>query len=159
MDVVRPAARENVTDLLAGYQCGCLPTDLSRSQPDRSGFGQIGFNLYMRQVGLQRGMRVLDPRDVADPLLAGLGLLLQLREVGPVDAHHDGLASTGQHFLDALPEIGLHVAIQPWVGLDDAMNLLQSLVVIDLRADTDPVLTEVNAVDLVRQIRLPDMGA
>ena len=93
MDVVRPAAREDVTDLLAGYQCRCLPTDLSRSQPDRSSFGQIGFNLDMRQVGLQRGMRVVDPRDVADPLLDGLGLLLQLREVGPVNAHHDGLAA------------------------------------------------------------------
>ena len=54
-------------------------------------------------------------RDVADPLLDGLGLLLQLREVGPVNAHHDGLAATGQHFLDALPEIGLYVAKEPWV--------------------------------------------
>ena len=159
MDVVRPAACEDVTDLFAGYQGRCLPTDLSRSQPDRSSFGQIGFNLDMRQVGLQRGMRVLNPRDVADPLLDGLGLLLQLREVGPVNAHHDGLAATGQHFLDALPEIGLHVAIEPWVGLDDAMHLVEGLVVIDRWADTDPVLTEVHAVDLVSQIRLPDMGA
>src|SRR4029453_2348863 len=29
----------------------------------------------------------------------------------------------------------------------------------DLRADTDPVLTEVHTVDLVSEIRLPDMGA
>ena len=113
MDVVRSAAREEVTDFLAGYQGRCLPTDLSRSQPDRSSFGQVGFNLDMRQVGLQRGMRVVNPRDVTDPLLDGLGLLLQLREVGPVNAHHDGLAATGQ-FIDALPEIGLYVAKEPW---------------------------------------------
>ena len=84
---------------------------------------------------------------------------LQRCEIGSVNADHDGLAPAGQHLLDALPEIGLHVAIEPRVGLDDAVYLVQGLVVIDLGADTDPVLTEVHAVDLVSQIRLPDMGA
>ena len=56
MDVVRPAECEDVTDLFAGYEGRCLPPDLSRSQPDRSSFGQIGFNLDMRQVSLQRCM-------------------------------------------------------------------------------------------------------
>ena len=100
MDVVRSAAREDVTDLLARDHCGCLPTDLSRSQPDRSSFGQIGLNLDMRQVGLQRGMRVLNPRDVADPLLDGLGLLLQLREVARKCAPR-WTRCYRQHFLDA----------------------------------------------------------
>jgi hypothetical protein len=159
MDVVGPAACEDVTDFLAGYQGRCLPTDLSRSQPDRSSFGHVGFNLDMRQVRLERRMRVLNPWDVADPPFDVLGVLLQLRKVGPVNAHHDGLAAAGQHFLDALPKIGLHVAIEPRIGLDDTVHFVQGLVVIDRRTDTDPVLTEVHTVDLVSQIRLPDMGA
>src|SRR4029453_15962533 len=103
-------------------------------------------------------MGVLQPWDVADLLLDGLGLGTQRRKLRPVDPHHNGLASTGQHLLDALPEIGLYVAIKSWVGLDGAVHLFQGLVVIDIGADTDPVLTEVHAVDLVSQIRLPDMG-
>ena len=39
------------------------------------------------------------------------------------------------------------------------MHLVKGLVVIDSWADTDPVLTEVHAVNLVSQIRLANMGA
>ena len=53
MDVVRPAAGEDVADLLAGDHGRGLPPDLSRGQADGSSFGHICFDLNMRQVGLQ----------------------------------------------------------------------------------------------------------
>ena len=118
MHVVRPAAGENVADFLAGDQGRCLPTDVPGVSPNSRAFARSGSTSMCGRSVCSEGMSVFNPRDVADALLDVLGLLLQRREVWTVDAHHDGLAGTGQHLLDALPEVGLHVAVEARVVLD-----------------------------------------
>ena len=61
--------------------------------------------------------------------------------------------------LDALAQVGLHVAVDARVALDRPLDGRERLVVVGLRADADPVLAEVDAVDLVGEQRLADVRA
>ena len=80
-------------------------------------------------------------------------------QVGPVDAHDDRFARAGQDLLDPLPQVRLHVAVEPGVALDRRMDGGQRRVVVDVGADADPVLAEVHPVDLVGHEGLPDVRA
>src|SRR5439155_19037140 len=74
-------------------------------------------------------------------------------------SYHDRLLGAGQHLFDALLEIGLHVAIEPGVTVDQLLNFRQRLVVVDLGIDADPVLREIDAVWLIAGDGAPDVGA
>ncbi len=158
MHVVRPTAGVDVADFLAGDQSRRLPPDITGGEPIGARGCQVRLDLDVRKVGLERGVRVDHSADVTDPLLDVLGLDAQGREIWSVDPDHDRLAGAGEHLLDPLAEVGLHVAVQAGVDLHCVVNLIQGLVVVDVRAHADPVLTEVHAVDLVGEQGLTDMG-
>ena len=83
----------------------------------------------------------------------------QGRQLRPEDAHDDRLARARQDLLDALPEVGLNVAIKPRIAVDGLLDGLQRRLVVDVGVDADPVLGEVDAVGLVAADRAPDMRA
>jgi hypothetical protein len=113
----------------------------------------------MREVGGEVAVGVDDAGDLPDALGDLVGLRPQGLEVGPEDPHDDRLARAGQDLLDALAQVGLHVAVQAGVALDGPVDGGQRLVVVDVLVDADPVLAEVRAVDLVALQRLPDVRA
>ena len=60
---------------------------------------------------------------------------------------------------DPFLEVGLHVAVQAGVAVDDLLDLRERLVVVGRGIDADPVLAEVGADDLVGMQRLADVRA
>jgi hypothetical protein len=65
----------------------------------------------------------------------------------------------GQDLLDALAQVGLHVALHPRIAVDGSCDRRERPVVVGVLVDADPVLTEIDAVDLVAEQRLPDVRA
>ena len=104
-------------------------------------------------------MQIDEPVDPRERLPDLLRLVAQDVQIGAVDAHDDRLARSGQHLSDPLLQIGLHVAIEPGIAVDHLLDRGQRLVVVDRRIDADPVLGEVDAVHLVGDERLADVGA
>ena len=79
--------------------------------------------------------------------------------LGPEDAHDDRAARAGEDLLDALAQVGLHVALHARIAVDGARDGRERLVVVGVLVDRDPVLAEVHAVDLVAEQRLADVRA
>ena len=48
-----------------------------------------------------------------------------------------------QHLVDALAQVGLHVVVEPGIGVDDLLDRRERLVVVGVAVDADPVLAEV----------------
>ena len=157
--VVGPPAGEDVADLLARDQGRGLAPDVPGGEAVATRGSQVGLHLDVRQVRLQRGVRVHHAVHGADPLLDLGRLLAQRREVGAEDPHDDGLAGAGEHLLDALAQVGLHVAVETGIALRRRVDRRQRLVVVDARVHADPVLAEVDAVHLVGEQGLPDVRA
>src|SRR3712207_7183158 len=63
--------------------------------------------------------------------------LFRSLQVWPEDPYHDGLTGTCQNLLDALPQIGLNIPIQPGVGLHSPVHRRQRLVIVHVLTDTD----------------------
>ena len=128
-------------------------------RPYRRAAARSSSTSMLRQVLREARMRVDHAVDLADLLRDLLGLVAQVLEVGAEDAHDDRLARPGENLLDALAQVGLHVAVEARVPLDRPVNGRQRVVVVDVLVDADPVLAEVDAVDLVAHQRLADVRA
>ena len=92
-------------------------------------------------------------------MLHFFGLVTDALQVAPVDADVEGFLRSGDDLVDALVEVGLDVVEHPGISGHDMFDRPDGLVVVDLRIDADPVLGEVDAVDLVREQGLPDVGS
>ena len=123
LDVVRLAVAEDVADLLPRDQRGRGAADVTRLEP---------VLLRLLQVDLDRDLWHL--RELLDVLLVqavdaeqqllDLGRLLPEHvEVVAVDADDDRLAGARQHLPDALLQVGLHVAPDARVAVDDLLDL------------------------------------
>ena len=99
------------------------------------------------------------PANDLEALLDVVGQILERRQIRPVDADDDRVARAGEHLADALLEVGLDVAPQTGIAVDDLLDGGERLVVVDRRVDADPVLAEFDAVRLVGDERLADVGA
>src|SRR3990172_4848190 len=120
--------------------------------------GEIHLDPDLWDFELEIGVQVDDAVDPGHQRLHLLGLLPQDTQVVTVDTHHDGLAGAGEDLFDALPEVGLDIAIQSRVAVDGLLDGRTGLVVVGRLVDADPVLGEVDAVGLVGQGALPDVG-
>src|SRR4028118_1137422 len=100
-------------------------------------------------------MRVNNAGDALYPTRDLLRLVAEHIEVGTIDAHDDGFTRARQHLLDPFSQVCLHVPIEPRISVDRPLDLIPSLVIVDLGTDADPVLVEVHAVGLVGQKSLP----
>src|SRR3990172_6214268 len=120
--------------------------------------GEIHLDPDLWDFEVEIGVQVDDAVDPGHQRLHLLGLLPQDTQVVTVDTHHDGLAGAGEDLFDALPEVGLDIAIQSRVAVDGLLDGRTGLVVVGRLVDADPVLGEVDAVGLVGQGTLPDVG-
>ena len=104
-------------------------------------------------------MQLFDTFDFRQRCLHLLRFAAENLQVRAKDAHDKGVGRPCQHLSHPLFEIGLHVARDPRVAVNCLPNSGQRLVIVDRRVDADPVLTEVDTVNLIRQQGLSDMGA
>src|SRR5829696_5133762 len=102
-------------------------------------------------------MRVDEAGDVLHLLRDLISLGVKHIEVGTIDAHNDGFAGARQDLPDPFSQVCLDVPIKPRVGIDRILDGCQSLVIVDLGIDADPVLAEVHAIGLVGQESLPNV--
>ena len=123
------------------------------------GCRELDRDLRLCNAFLELDERVAHALDVRDGRPHVVGLPVEGREVVAEDADDDRIARPREHLVDPLVEVGLHVVERPGVPVDDLLDLRDGLLVVGVRIDRDPVLTEVHACDLVRQEGLPDVGA
>src|SRR5829696_3740093 len=102
-------------------------------------------------------MRVDEAGDVLHLLRDLISLGIKHIELGTIDAHNDGFAGARQDLPDPFSEVCLDVPIKPRVGIDRILDGGQSLVIVDLGIDADPVLAEVHTIGLVGQESLPNV--
>ena len=159
LHVVGPAAVEDVADLLAGHQRRRGSAHIARLQAVALRRVEFQGDLNLRHFDEKLFVQVDNARDVGHGGAHHFCLVAQHVQVGAEQAHHDGLARTGEHFADALLQVGLQVAVQPGVALHHLVDGVHRLVVVDLRVDADPVLAEVDAHHFVGGEGLADVSA
>ena len=91
-------------------------------------------------------------------LLISSALARSTRRSSPIDPDDDGLLAAGDHFLDALVEIGLGLPEQARIGVVDVLDRVQRRVVVLRRVGAHPVLAEVDPGHLLAEERLADVG-
>ncbi len=91
VDVVRPAASEDVADLLAGHQGGRGPPDISRFEPVALGGSEVDPDLDLRDVFLEAHVLLGDPRDVGEQVPDLMRPAPELLQILAEDPHDDGL--------------------------------------------------------------------
>src|SRR4029453_18746833 len=126
-----------------------LAAHVPRGDPIATGRLDIHLDLDLWNLLDLLDALVDDPVDLAHP---GGDLLCLPREdiyVRTEDAHDDRLVRPAQHLLDPLPEICLHGAVEAWIAVDHSSEPSNGLVVVGVRVEVDPLLVEVDAVDLV----------
>src|SRR5215218_611078 len=156
-DVVGLTAAEDVTHLLTGDQ-GCSGSAyIAWLQSVPFSLGKIHLDLQLRDVCRHIGVLILDAFDAAHDLFDLGGFFAQDRQVLAKDAHDDRLLAAGDHFLDALIEVGLGLPEKAGIGIVDIFYLIESLVVIRRWIDADPVLAEIDPCDLLAKERLAHM--
>jgi hypothetical protein len=104
------------------------PARVARFDAVVLGRSQVGLDLDLRNFLLEVDMEVFDTFNVGKRILDFLGLCFQHVEVLAVDAHDDSLRRAGQHFLDSLAEVGLHVAIKTRIFVSNRLHAFKSLV-------------------------------
>ena len=119
LHVVGRAAAEDVADLLAGQHGGRRAPDVAGFEPVPLRRVEVDRDLDLRDVQQPLGLDVDGPLDARHGVLDLVRLRAQHLQVRSVDAHHDGVARPGQDLLDPLLEVGLHVALQPGIAVDD----------------------------------------
>ncbi len=157
VDVVRPAAAEDVADLFARDPGAGGAANVAGLHAVALRLGEIDLDLDLRDIRVQLHLRFDETVDALhQPLHLGC-LLGEDVEVVAEHADDDCIARAGEHLPDPLLQVGLDVALDPRVTGDDLLHARQRLVVVDLRIDADPVLAEIDAVRLVGQERLADV--
>jgi hypothetical protein len=159
LDVVGLAVPEDVADLFAGHQGGRRPAHIARLDPVDLGLSQVDPDIDLGDVLVELHELLDGAVDAGDGLPHLLRLLLEDVQVGAADADRDGLAGPGQDLADTFLQVGLYVPPESGIAVDHLLDGSACLVVVDLGIDADPVLAEVDAVGLVGQQGLPDVGA
>ena len=70
-------------------------------------------------------------RDAIETVLHSFSLLAQLSDVLAIDAHHHRLLGPGQNFPDTLLQIGLDIAIEAGIAVNDFLQPGDRLLIID----------------------------
>ena len=68
-------------------------------------------------------MQVFDAGDVLKRVLDFIGLCLNLFQIRTEDADHERFAGAGEHLIDSFVEVGLDVAEESGMGLNDFFDL------------------------------------
>ena len=152
-----PGRVVRIADLLAGDHGRCRAADVTRLQAVAICRRKVDLHVDLGDLGQQLDMEVDDALDLCELLLQLVGLLAQHDQIGAEDADDDRIAGSGQHLADPLLEIGLHVTPQARIALNHLLDRRERGVVVHGRIDADPVLAEVDAVNLVRLQRLADV--
>src|SRR6185312_2093271 len=142
---------------LAGDESRCRPTHIAGLQSVLRRPGQVNLNLDLGLIERDIDVIVDDALDSGELVLQLEALTPQDGQVLAVQADDYRLFRSGENLFDALVEIGEHVAVDARVAVDDALNRLDSLVVVRLLIDADPVLGEVHARDFFAEERLTDV--
>ncbi len=157
--IVRLAISEKVADFFACQQGRRRPAHIAGLEAIALRRGQIDLDLHLRHLGLELHVQIGDAGDALQGLLHLVRLVVDALQVGPIDAHDKGFAGSGQHLVDSFVEIGFHIVEEPRIAVDHLLDGGHRLVVVGLGIDADPVLAEIDAVDLIGQQGLPDVGA
>ncbi len=119
--VVGLAVREDVADLLARHPGGRGAAYVSWLHAELLGLGEIHLHVDLRDEYVELLLRVERAVDALHHLEHLVRFLLERVQIVAVDAHDDGIARSRQHFLDALSQIGLHVALDS--GIPETTSL------------------------------------
>ena len=122
MDVVGLAAIEDVADLLALDQSGGRSAHATGADAVPLCCSEIHLDLDLRDALQLLGMQVDDPVDVVERRLDFRGLGDKDVQLWPEDADHDLVARASEDLPDPLLQVGLHVATQPRIAVDDLLH-------------------------------------
>ena len=158
MHVVRTTTSEDVADLFALHQRGGRSAHVARLESVALGGGEVHRDLQLRHAFLELHVGIADPVDLRERVSHLVRLAVDEIEIRPEDAHDDRLARAGDHLVDPLVQVRLHVVEHPGIAGDGVLDGGSRLLVVGRGADGDPVLAEVDSRDLVGQERLPDVS-
>ena len=155
--VVCLAGPEDVADLLARHQRGGIPAHVARLQAVPFRPGQIDGHIHLRDIAGDVPVRVHTRHGLhqREDLVRSSP---QGRQVVAVGADDDGFLAAGQHLLDPLVEVGLHLPEQARVPVGDGMDPVQGAGVVRIRCEADPDLPEIHPGHFLAQQRLADVG-
>ena len=94
VDVVGLSVDEQVADLFAGQQGGRRAADVARFEAVALRRREIHFDLNLRHFGLELHVQIDDAGDVLEGLLHFVGLVVNVLQVGSIDADDKRLAWT-----------------------------------------------------------------
>ena len=113
----------DVGDFEAGHEYRRRAADVAGLQTILRRSIEVGADLHLRHIDLLLDMPVDEAGNVFQTFVDGLRFSTQPPELGAGNAHDDRFAGTGQHLLDPLAQVRLHVAIEARVAGDRAFDL------------------------------------
>ena len=126
------------THLLPGDQRLRLSPHFARGKAERGKIGGPGADLDLRHQHLLLDLEIGNPVDRRhlDADTFGRGTKLDL--IGTEDTNDHCRARAAQHFLDALAQIGEHVAVEAGIAVDHFLYAGDAGVIVDLLVEADP---------------------
>ena len=147
-----------IADFKATEHGGSRPSDIARLQPDPTGRRKVHLDRHMRRLDRVLHAQVGDAVDSRKDLRHLLRLAPQPLLLGPLDAHHDGIACSRQPFFHLGGEVALHFAVEAGVSLDRFADGGERRAIAGVGIDVDPKLPQLDVGHLIPGDGTADVG-